>query len=191
MVFFDFETGGIKPESPNIQLAAIAVDGNFNELESFETKIAFDISKADAKALELNHYTPEAWENAPTEAFVVHQFAQFLNRHKTLSMVSRTSGRPYKVARLAGHNAHSFDAPRLQDMFRRHNAFLPAHPIALCTLQRAMWWANENCIFADSFRLEACCSLMGIELKKAHDALNDVRASIAIARFIAGQKAAA
>lgn len=40
IVLFDFETGGVKPEHPSIQLSAIAVDEQWNELDSFERKIA-------------------------------------------------------------------------------------------------------------------------------------------------------
>ena len=42
VVFFDFETGGLEDSRPNIQLAAIAVDENWNETATFEAKIKFD-----------------------------------------------------------------------------------------------------------------------------------------------------
>ena len=36
IVFFDLETGGLEPTHPDIQLAAVALDGEWNELESFD-----------------------------------------------------------------------------------------------------------------------------------------------------------
>ena len=36
LVFFDFETGGVLPSHPNIQLAAVAVNDDFAEMESYE-----------------------------------------------------------------------------------------------------------------------------------------------------------
>ncbi len=41
-VFFDLETGGLLDESPDIQLAAIAVDRWWHHIGTFEAKIVFD-----------------------------------------------------------------------------------------------------------------------------------------------------
>ena len=50
LVFFDFETGGVLPSHPNIQLAAVAVNDDFAEMESYETKIQVNESDADPEA---------------------------------------------------------------------------------------------------------------------------------------------
>ena len=62
-VFFDLETGGVTPDHPDIQLAAIAVDSDLNELDSFERKIQFKESDADPEALKLNHYDASIWDS--------------------------------------------------------------------------------------------------------------------------------
>ncbi len=61
LVFFDFETAGLHPSHPCIQLAAVAVNKSFAELESYEAKIQFDEAQADSEALKMNHYDRELW----------------------------------------------------------------------------------------------------------------------------------
>src|SRR5579863_8386229 len=143
IVFFDFETGGIPFDKPEIQLAAIAVAPDWSELATFEQKIKFDESKADPEALKINHYSKEAWSDAMAEPGVVAAFSNFLKQHSSVEMTSK-AGKPYSVARLAGHNAATFDGPRLKMMFDRAAMFCPAHPQVLCTLQRAMLFSIET-----------------------------------------------
>ena len=89
-VYFDLETGGIDPIHPNIQLAAIAVGSDWQELGTFERKIQFDESEADPQALAMNHYDAEVWKReAQPIGKVVSDFALFLNDYKVISMVSK------------------------------------------------------------------------------------------------------
>src|ERR1019366_3616301 len=105
LVFFDLETAGLTSAHPDIQLAAIAVDPDWNELDTFDEKIRFDISRADPEALKLNHYDPAIWEReALGECAVVKSFAAFLGPYKCVQLVSKRTGNPYSVARLAGHH---------------------------------------------------------------------------------------
>jgi DNA polymerase III epsilon subunit-like protein len=172
LVFFDTETGGLEPHHPTIQIAAIATE-NFREVAAFERKIRFDVSAADPAALRLNSYDAETWElKAQDEEEVVTEFAVFLHEHSHCEMISKRTGRPYKVARLAGHNAATFDAPRLQALYRRHNMFLPASPQVLCTAQLALWFTGGS---LKSYKLSDLCAEYGIESDGAHDALADVR----------------
>jgi len=183
IVFFDLETAGVLPEHANIQLAAVAVDGEFQEIDTFERKIQFAEAKADPEALKINHYDRAVWEKEARPADeVAAAFARFLDRFKGVEMVSQRTGKPYSVARLAGHNAATFDGPRLRAMFGSH--FLPAHPMILDTCQRALWYAVETGEHFDSLRLPALCAHWGIEFPDAHDALADCRASIGIARHM-------
>lgn len=182
-IYFDFETGGVELHHPDIQLAAVAVDAAWTELQAFQMKIQFDEAKADPEALKINHYDPAVWaKEAQPEALVVARFSQFLNRHKSIEMISR-AGRPYSVARLAGHNAATFDGPRLKAMFQRHAQFLPAHPLVLDTCQRALWHAQETGFTHENFKLPTLCRDFGIPLK-AHEALADVRGCIALAKSL-------
>ncbi|HVN78561.1 MAG TPA: 3'-5' exonuclease [Terriglobia bacterium] len=181
-VFFDMETGGVTFDKPIIQLAAIAVDDEWKELETFERKIKFDESKADPGALAINHYNREVWEKEGIpEALAQSQFNEFLNRHKSISIVSKRTGRPYQVARLAGHNS-SFDKEFLKRMYG--DQFLPAHPLVLDTLQLALWHFHGKTPQPDKFTLTVLLNHLGIELPDAHDALADVRGSIALAKAL-------
>jgi len=189
IVFFDFETGGLMPTSPNIQLAAVAVDDNWAEIEKYEAKIQFDVTQADPEALRINHFDADTWKQmAIPERDVIITFTSFLKRHATVAMTSKRTGQKYYVARLAGHNAATFDGPRLTQMYGRN--FLPAHPQVLDTIQLAMWhWLGRD-DKPVNLRLESICKHLGVELDNAHDALCDVRGSIAIARSLIGARVA-
>lgn len=182
-VYFDLETGGVLDTHPDIQLAAIAIDENtWAELETFEAKIAFDAATADPEALALNHYTPEAWAGAATVSLVSRKFASFLERYRCLTMVSKRSGKPYSVAKLVGHNAATFDGPRLKRMFEKVGSFLPADPRVRCTCQRAFWWFDERGLAPRDFKLGTLCEYFAIPVHQTHDALADVRLTIALSR---------
>jgi len=188
LVFFDLETGGLEPWRPIIQVAAIAVDGQLREMESFEAKILFDEKYAAPDSLEKNHYNATTWKTqalGPRQA--ARDFRKFLRRHATFNVVSRRQ-KVYQVAQLVAHNA-AFDGPFLQTWFRRLGIFLPAHPRVLCTLQRALWVFHEDKSLPppEDYKLGTLCDYFGIHLpaEKAHDALNDVRATVALYRELA------
>jgi DNA polymerase III alpha subunit (gram-positive type) len=181
-VFFDFETGGILETHPDIQLAAIAVDPEWRELATFERKIQFDEAAADPKALEINHYNAEVWwEQALPVDQVVVQFAAFISQFRCINKVSK-AGKPYAVAKLAGHNAATFDAPRLRRMFGQ--AFLAADMHVLDTLQLALWHFHKAGTQPENFRLTSLCKHFEIPCDGAHDAFTDCRLSAAIARVM-------
>lgn len=186
LVFFDFETGGILPTHPDIQLAAIAVAPDWTEIECFQAKILFDEAKAEPEALKINHYDREVWRKEGLgEGIVVSNFTAFLKRHGSIEMISK-AGSPYSVARLAGHNAATFDGPRMKALFQRNNQFLPAHPQVLCTLQRALWYATETGTAFKSLKLGELCKHFSIEFPEQHDALADCRAAVKLARALRG-----
>lgn len=182
IVVFDLETGGILRHQPNIQLAAIAIDRAYNELEAFNCKIKFNEADADPEALALNHYQRETWER---EAIPVHRavdtFADFLGRHKCIEMTSKRTGAPYSIALLASYNS-AFDGQRIKDMFDQR--FLPAHPRVLCIMQRVLWFAQETGFRPADYKLTTVAKELGCEEQDAHDALADVRMSIGILRSI-------
>lgn len=191
IVYFDIETGGLKLEHPIIQLAAIAVSPEWNEIETFERKIAFDETKADPDALALNHYDSEVWrKEALPEARVVGEFAALLNRHRSVELVSQRTGRPYSVARVGGHSA-SFDVDRVSAMFKRHNTFFGIEfKTVLDTRYGAIWHFERRPPEQrpKDYKLTTLAQHFGIEVNGAHDALVDVRLSIAIAkRLLDGQ----
>ncbi len=183
-VFFDLETGGLGAEHPDIQVAAIAVM-NWEELEVFEAKIEFDVSKADPEALAINSYSAEGWAKAAQpEQMVVAGFGQFLRKHASIPKISQR-GHPYLIARLAGHNASKFDAPRLLAMFQRRGAFLAADAFRpLDTLQLALWHFAGREDEPGDYKLGTLAQTLGIEESGAHDALADARTAMQIARIL-------
>jgi DNA polymerase III epsilon subunit-like protein len=178
LVHFDTETGGVLPEHPTIQLAAVAMDDDI-ELGAFEQKIVFNESDCDPKALEINHYTREAWVDAKSPAVTASRFAQWLRPYCIVEKVSK-AGNPYKVARLAGYNAATFDMPRLRAMFTPH--FLPAEFMVRDVLQQALFYFDKYGYAPDNFKLATVANHFGIPTDGAHDALFDVRLCAAIHR---------
>lgn len=183
-IFADIETDGLHEDCQVIQLAAIAVDESFAEVASFERKVAFDEFAADAEALKVNHYTREAWSDAPSPRQVVQEFNRWMEPYRSIQMVSKKSGKPYSVAKLAGHNFSTFDLPRLRRMYGE--SFFPCGYHAKDTLQRALWFFDEHPERArpESLKLSVLAAYFGIATDGAHDALVDVRLSAAIARAI-------
>lgn len=188
-IYFDLETGGVKDE-PVIQLAAVAVDQDLNELASFEQKIQFDPSLCDPKALEINGYTPEAWAKAISPAATVARFSSWVRPHSTVPMTSR-AGQPYMVARLAGYNALTFDLPRLRAMYGQ--SFFPCSYHVRDVLQRAMFWFDEHPEAKPagsiggpekpkSMKLSELCEYFGMDTAGAHEALTDVRMTVELYR---------
>ncbi len=188
LVFFDFETGGLEPSKPEIQLASVVIDDQFNEVAHFESKIAFDKTKADQSALDMNHYTEEAWKDAPPADDVIRRFARFADKYKSVEMTSKRTGKPYNVGRLAGYNAATFDAPRLRRMFDQEGCFMPFHPIPLDTLQLALWKFQFMDRKPKNFQLSTLCEFFGVDVTGAHDALADVRLSAALMKAVVQYK---
>lgn len=179
-VYFDFETGGIEPQYPSIQLAAIVVDdASGEEIASFERKIQFDESACDPKALEINGYKSEAWSNAVSPIRTAFDFSEFVKPHQCIEAVSR-HGKPFTVAKLAGYNALTFDWPRLKALYG--SQFCPCSFHVRDVMQRAMFWFDEHGERPENLKLSSVCKHFGINCDNAHDALADVRMTAALAR---------
>lgn len=187
-IYFDLETGGVEDYHPNIQLAAVAVGPDWRELGVLERKIAFEPSRCDPEALRINGYKPEAWVGALTERQAMIDFDGFCKEHGDLTLVSKRTGRPYLMARLAGHNVCSFDIPRVRAAMDRAGVkFMRGcwwYP--LDTYQRALWHFTERGLpQPEDFKLQSLAHHFGIEAQgAAHEALADVRLSVRIARAI-------
>lgn len=194
-VFFDLETGGIDPSKhPIIQIAAIAVGSDLVERNHFEVKVAFDPAECDPEALKHNCYNEAVWkEKSVNPSDAIARFSAFLKEHADVRMVSGRTGKPYFVAQLIGHNAASFDGPFIQAFYRQYDAFLPASYRVMCTLQRAIWYFHERPDIKQptDFKLATLCQYFGIELVNAHDALADIRATVALYRKLAETAVAA
>ena len=189
LVVFDLETGGLETHRPIIQIAAIAIDEDFNEREVFEVKVRFDETKACPDALRRVHYRRAEWKRsavAPKKA--AWAFARFLRRHANVEVFRRDLS-VFRVAQLASHNSQ-FDGPFLTEWFDRLDIFLPASYRVFCTLQRAYWFFHENPHLArpDDFRLGTLCEYFDVPLNPsdAHEALADTRATIGLLGKLSG-----
>ncbi len=192
IIFFDLETGGTEDHHPTIQLAAVAIDASLPDWpvqETFERKVQFDIARCDPEALELNHFKATTWGLEAISAEQVRtEFKPFLNRHKTLALVS-AAGNNYTTTKVAGHNIIRFDLPRLDRLFGK--GFKPyAWWRALDTLVLASWVFDGGLGGAQTeeqpknLRLETLCEFFGIDTEGAHDALADVHQTIELAKAL-------
>ena len=185
LVFVDLETGGLEPWRPIIQIAAIAVDCNLQELERFEAKIRFSKKFVDPKSLRKASYSAELWkEEALPAATAMSQFTDLLRRHATVDQTS-SKRRVFQVAQLVAHNG-VFDGGFLAAWYDRFDEFLPASPRVFCTLQRAIWLFQEDKSMTPppDFSLGTLCHYFGVPLRPedAHEAMNDVQATVELYR---------
>jgi hypothetical protein len=185
LVFVDVEVAGAEISRPIIQVAAIAVASDLEELETFEAKLKFDQRLADPHSLPKNRYCEKTWAaEARSATRVAPAFAQFLRRHAAVDGAGKR-GSYYQVAQLVAHNA-SFDGPFLQAWFERIGKFFPGHYRMLCTVQRALWLFHEHHHLRPptDYKLGTLCDYFGVRLnpKEAHTALADVRATVELYR---------
>lgn len=187
-LFVDIETGGLEVGAAIIQIAAVAVDGSFSELEAREWKLKFDDGRANAVALQVNHYSAEQWaKEAVEERRALVELTALMERHADCEQFAKRTGRPYNVCRIGGHNISRFDLPHLQAAFKRYEMFMPAAIGApLDTLHGAVWYFDrrpdlprprslQQLVLAQYFGL-------AVDGDKAHEALYDARLSIELAK---------
>ena len=188
LVFFDLETAGLKTNSAIIQIAAVAVDSRLCEIETFESKIRFDVAKASREALDVNSFEPTVWKRLAEQPHkAAKRFSDFLRRHATVDMISQRTGKPYQVAQLVAHNA-AFDGPMIQAWYKRRRMFLPASRRVFCTMQRAFWLFHEHQAMTppENYKQGTLCEYFGVRLpeNEAHDAVADVRATVELYRLL-------
>ena len=150
IIFLDCETTGLNPDKHEIlSIGAVKEDGT-----TFECKvIPLHIKEADPKALEINGYKKEDWD----EAFFLPHALQLLNDFVGTDM-------PYFMA----YNA-SFDLSFLEKAYRDCNLPWPFHYHKLDLLTLA--WSKLPA--ESSLSLKNVCLALSIEPEPAiHGALN-------------------
>lgn len=183
-IYFDTETGGIQSHHPTIQLAAVAVnDETQQHAATFERKISFKEEDCDPEALRMNHYNPAQWEHSLHSLAVASDFARWVKPYSTVEMMSKRTGKPYSVAKLAGYNALTFDLPRLKALF--DGQFFPCAYMVRDVLQRTIFYFDEHSSSKpENMKLSTVCAFFGIEVDGAHDALADAKmAALLMARL--------
>lgn len=185
LVFVDLEVGGLQTWRPILQLAAMAVDASFQELEVFEAKVRFRENQVTARTLRRRHYRRVVWrrEGRPAKDVAV-DFSTFLARHATVG-VRGSQGQAFAVAQLVAHHAE-FDGPFLRAWFERQHLFFPGSYRVLCTMHRALWFFQEHPALPPptNFQLGTLCRYFGVPWnpRQAHEALADVRATVGLYR---------
>ncbi len=183
LVFVDVEAVGSVRKPHVIQIAAIATNGKMEELAGFEAKA--QLPKGGKPKPSHSRYNKKLWDAEGSDAKkVAIEFASFLTRNATVERYSK-NGQMFRVAQMVAHNS-GFDSDILQAWFKQLNVYLPASFQTLCTMQRAMWLSQEasDNFRPSDFRLVSLCKHFGIEHspKQAHDAFNDVRATLLLYR---------
>lgn len=188
IVFFDLETGGLDPtKHPLVQFAAIAVDcKTFESLSGISLRIQFDPRTCDEEALAVIGWPDkqELWTHAKHPLDAIALICGFLDVHSTRKRVSKKTGRPFYVARAAGHNAARFDYDFLERWVKRirPGTFLPMDVQVLDTVHLALWRGLGQDLQPESFKLEALATFLEIPQSEFHDADNDVRTTVELAR---------
>jgi DNA polymerase III epsilon subunit-like protein len=89
------------------------------------------------------------------------------------------------VARVGGHNVVGFDLERVAAAFKRYGLFFPVdYRSVLDTRYGAVWMFEGADERPKDFKLTGLAAHLGVSVEGAHDALVDVRLSIALARRI-------
>jgi len=182
-IYFDLETTDVDIARAEItQLAAVAVDADFREVDAFTQLIRIDEKRANPEALRINHYDPARWaaEAVPC-AQALSEFIAWSRPYQDQTRLSK-AGRPFKVGTLAGYNAARFDFPMLERHCKVAGIFLPFD----FRVRDAMLVAQSVCDFAgiipENFKLVTIADLFKVPVENAHDALSDVRTTIGIMR---------
>lgn len=183
-VFIDIETTGLDPfKDEIIQIAAIAIDHDGNELESLEMKVQFEPTVEMNDALCINSYDAEAWKtDALPASFAAQKLEKLLRDHATVEMISKR-GKPYRVAQLVAYNGIRFDGPFLREWVRPWVSFFPASFHVLDPMQLAMWhrWVSPP----KNWKQDTVAEHLGITIEgESHDALTDVRTMVEIVRML-------
>lgn len=191
IVFVDTETTGLDPEQDQpIQIAAIATTGfpHFAEISRINIKVTPE-PKPKHRLLEgikagviPVQYSDEEWTDSIGIREAALKFQAFIQPYKWISMTSK-AGNTYTVAQVGGHNVN-FDVDMLMSMGKRASVFMPFSFRGFDTLQYALnvdMFMNQS---RPSYRLGELCNAYGIPLIHAHDALDDIEATVELAKAL-------
>lgn len=175
---FDFETTGLGDGASPIQVAALILDDNLVEVESYSTfirpvegcelhPVAMAMHAEKGRTLEVLLRFGEAGGK------VFGRLAEMISRHSSGGRVTP-----------AGHNVVGFDLPILKREFARYGiANVPLEYHALDSMSLAFGLLKFKGK-VPNVKLETLASHFGIEFKGAgaHDAMSDVRVTAEVLR---------
>lgn len=166
LLFIDLETTGLDPTKHEIiEVAALLVDGKTLQIKKeYETKVQPEhIETADKRALQIVGYSPPAWEKA-----------------KPLKTVLLDLNKLAPGGMIIGHNI-TFDWTILELAYRRFEipwAF-DYHRLDVLSIAYAHALSDSK---IKQLRLEVLSDHFGIKRKRAHRAMDDIKATYELFR---------
>ncbi|MEM1357717.1 MAG: 3'-5' exonuclease [Bacteroidota bacterium] len=157
LVFFDLEATGLNIVQDRIvQIAMVKLFADGRPNEELELKINPTIPVSE-EAAAIHGMTNEDLKNEPTFAEVAQQLYDFIGH-----------------ADLGGYNSNRYDVPLLQEEFYRAGIYLDTSSRRLIDSQQIFYQMEPRTLSA------ALKFYAGKQMENAHDALADVRATVAI-----------
>lgn len=182
-LFYDIETTGLNKAFDQIlQFAAIRTDLNLQELERYELKIKLNPDVIPApRALITHHIGIQAALNGIAEIEAIKQIHQWLNTPGTISLGYNTLGFDDEFLRFSFYRNL---LPPYSHQYANQCSRMDIFPIA------AMYYLFKNSVIAwpkkadgkISLKLEALNQINQFVSGRAHDAMVDVEATVALAR---------
>jgi len=166
LVWIDTETTGLNPSIHEvIEVGLVVVKGDsLQEIDRYYSKVSPDhIETADERALLINHYSWQAWADAPQKEVVVDALEKFFDEDRVI----------------CGHNVE-FDIAFVESMFKRCDREPPKYAGIIDTKRVA----KSLNVKSASYRLGALCQKFGIDQGRAHCALDDVVANVELFRSL-------
>ena len=180
LIFFDLETGGDNPRiHPITEIGAVACcSESLRILDEFHQHILFDPKECDPRFYSKRKYHAKWWQSAKSPQEVAREFSQFLKDHCTFTVRRHDGSGCFQTTQLIAHSAEKHDGPFLKTWYDRLGMKLPAHPLILCSKQRAMFlfYEHKSLTPPGSYSLERLAEYFDTKTKPDHTALTDSKA---------------
>ena len=165
LIFFDIETTGLnKDKHTIIEIAIVKTNWRGDLINEWHTKIKptkKDLDRASPKALEINHFSVDEWEEAPL-----------------LSEVSQQIETRLQGGLLVGQNIGMFDIPFVQAVLERERDGVRISRRYLDTMSLAIEHLMPCGL--KSVSLKNIRKALNIDTGKAHTALADTLACVEV-----------
>lgn len=183
-LFYDLETTGLsKAFDQVLQFAAIRTDMQFNEIARYEIEIELLPDVVPSPMALITHRIPlDGRENTLKDAVGIYRIHEMINYPGTISCGYNTLGFDDEFLRFSFYKnllnpyTHQYanDCSRM-DVF-------PMLVYYYLYAKDSMQWAEGE---RNSLKLEDIAKANKIEMGRAHDALNDVEATVSLAKKMA------
>jgi len=177
---FDTETSGLDPVKHRIlQLGAIIVDDNFNEISKGHMKLSLTDQEwldADPGALKINGATKETW--------IPSHSSNEVSLQNFYDWIYKYMGDQVKHFSLLGYNIYNFDIPFLKELIQRYNKPWIFGFFHLDIMHLVRLWVLVTKSQLDSLKLKVACEHFGIPITNHHESLADVEATIKLTKAI-------